>query len=438
MSETSAKENLPAAVPDAQSMAVSPAANKSAGSPDNEKKDAKEGGKGAYLLQKMRARKNSFIEPSATSIAVVTTGVQDSSDNNSIKSHTSHLSAQSSQSKGAKRSSKLLGKLVPKFLHTSHSPTQSTSGLSPLSQTPLSTRPSRSGSMVDQNPVARNEGMVSVETATVTTTTMPGSAAASSKGSQESLPLDPTAEEIEKNSSMLMVANAPDYLESLRSGSPSPCPSLGRRSSCSSNASKKSDNSLESKPSRSSMSSVDPAEEVTEENIGLKGQKSFCSVEITYEDDEEVNRSGAHKSTVVLTEAPMSPYIIDESCDDDFFLNSVLRKKSNSSLNTEEKPEMPSPMPSNTMMSGGRSGATTPSLSDWSSAPSRTSTPSPISPLLQDDQTYFPLMNSKMLSKHMQYRSSSLPSPINSGLDEKRSRLREAVSEWRRSASASL
>jgi hypothetical protein len=106
---------------------------------------------------------------------------------------------------------------------------------------------------------------------------------------------------------------------------------------------------------------------------------------------------------------------------------------------------MMSSYPSGTTISSIHSSATTPSLSGWSSTSSQASTPSPTSPLLLNGQVYpFPvtapspsatgMKSSSNTTMDLHYRSNPLPPPIKLGLDEKRSRLRDAVGEWRRSA----
>ncbi|KAG0304956.1 hypothetical protein BGZ98_004775 [Dissophora globulifera] len=441
--QCSHKEDLTPTVPETKMMAESPAptspsssSSKSTGAVDQEKKDFKEGSKGAYLLHRMGMRKNSFTEHAATA-------GKDSSDSSSIKSHTSHLSAQSSQSgKNSKRSSKLLGKFVPKFLQTS-TPTVSTAGFSPLSQSAslpsASTRSSRSSSMTDHCPVSVDEGMTATEAAV--TVSRPSSTSASSKGSQESLPLYHTPEEEEKvemvGSPTQISTSALDYLECLRTGS-SRSPSLGRRSSCSSDASKRSENSDGPQPSDSSMTSVDSMDDGLS-NSGLKIGKGINSVDVEVNEDKvevhSFNNTDISDGKTQDGSLPMSPYVIDETCDDEFFLNSVLRKKSYASLDLEaERPRMPTSFSSNTTMGSDRSCATTPPLSGCSSSSSRASTPSPTSPMMSGHTYPF----TSTFSKEMQLRSNPLPSPVNLGLDEKRRRLRDAVSEWRRSTNVSL
>ncbi|KAF9357139.1 hypothetical protein BGX26_004210 [Mortierella sp. AD094] len=374
-------ETKPIAEPHTSMSSTSPSFSiKSTGTVDHEKKE----GKGSFLLHKIGMRKNSFTESSSA---------KDASDASSVKPHTGNFSARPSLSKSSRRSSRLLGKFVHKILPTSMSHTSSTPTASPQVQTaglsPLSARSSRSASMTSQSPLHENEIMISAEAAA--TITLPFSAPASSKGSQESLPL-----------------------ESSLCGE---------------------DVSFAPNPERSSVISVDIMEDNRENRTSSANMCDF-EVECEYGDVEEDQDEDEHKSTEA-DEAVMSPYVIDDDCDDDFFLNSVLRKKSHPALNMapERPPVMSSSYPSNTTLDSIHS---TPSLSGWSSASSQASTPSPTSPSFPSNQTYsFPSTNTKAPSMHMHYRSNPLPAPINSGLDEKRTRLRDAVCEWRRSANAS-
>ncbi|KAF8934200.1 hypothetical protein BGZ58_005856 [Dissophora ornata] len=138
-------------------------------------------------------------------------------------------------------------------------------------------------------------------------------------------------------------------------------------------------------------------------------------------EEEEEERYPEHDGSGPL----LSPYIIDESCDDDFFLNSVLRKKS--------KPQ-PLSLVSTSTGAGARLGAggwpssagRTPSLTNsifTSSSQTSSATPSPTTPMFA--------------SSHSQNHGSSAPIMIHAGLDEKRTRLSDAVKEWRRSTNMS-
>ncbi|KAK5816526.1 hypothetical protein F5H01DRAFT_341061 [Linnemannia elongata] len=450
------------------------------------RKEGKEG-KGAFLLHRIGVRKNSFTESAPpSSVTAAALSPRDSSDTSSIHSQSTQRPTGSGsglpQHKLSKRSTKLLGKFVPKFLHTSFSPSLSTPGTntSPSLQTvglsPLSTRSSRSESMSGQSHSPTNKTF-----AAYGTRTGGSSAPSSNKSSRESLVLDTTYDTDSLSPGYTnMDATSPQYLEFLRSDTHISPSFMARRSSCSSATSKMSGNSFGSKPSASSMSSFDPSEsnEFRRRSGSAKGGDSMYAFEVKYDGEdvkedlevEEIIAAAAAAEAAAAMNAdevvsddddpPLSPYIIDEDCDDDFFLNSVLRKKSNPSMTTDYSehqqqrgftPVMMSSYPSGTTMSSIHSSVTTPSLSGWSSTSSQASTPSPTSPLLLNGQVYpFPVTapppaatsamgvkSSSNTTMHLHYRSNPLPPPIKLGLDEKRSRLRDAVGEWRRSANIS-
>ncbi|KAG0060653.1 hypothetical protein BGZ89_012085 [Linnemannia elongata] len=427
------------------------------------------------------------LEPTKTSIfPTAALSPRDSSDTSSIHSQSTQRSTGSGsglpQHKLSKRSTKLLGKFVPKFLHTSFSPSLSTPGsnTSPSLQTvglsPLSTRSSRSESMSGQSHSPTNKTF-----AAYGTRTGGSSAPSSNKSSRESLVLDTTYDTDSLSPGYAnMDATSPQYLEFLRSDTHISPSFMARRSSCSSATSKMSGNSFGSKPLASSMSSFDPSEsnEFRRRSGSAKGGDSMHAFEVKYDGEdvkedlevEEIIAAAAAAEAAAAMNAdevvsddddpPLSPYIIDEDCDDDFFLNSVLRKKSNPSMTTDYSehqqqrgftPVMMSSYPSGTTMSSIHSSVTTPSLSGWSSTSSQASTPSPTSPLLLNGQVYpFPVAapppaatsamgvkSSSNTTMHLHYRSNPLPPPVKLGLDEKRSRLRDAVGEWRRSANIS-
>ncbi|KAF9308318.1 hypothetical protein BG003_011272 [Podila horticola] len=396
----------------------------------------------AAFLTKMGRRKNSFSEGHDT--------------DTSIKSNITHLSSTSSTNPklSKKRSSKLFGKLVPKFLQTSFSPTLSTSNTSPRSQTaslsPLSTRSSRSGSMGGHSLSGKaDDGSMRLA----------GSSPALRTGSQESLTRR-SALDLEQCSPGVDEPTCPEYLECLRAEMDGSSSILSaRRSSCSSNSSRRSSRSNGSKPSGSSMTSVD-----AEMDVAKNGQGRF-TFEVEFDEDEEEenedddedesDKDGQTSDSKIddtclsagysSMDPPLSPYIIDESCDDDFFLNSVLRKKSLPSspalphANCSSETVMSCSYPSNTTISTVNSMTTTPSLAGWSNSSSQASTPSPTSPSASGQVYPFPVtgVTTAKGSQPYQYRSNPLPPPINELVDEKRSRLRDAVGEWRRTANQS-
>ncbi|KAG0346990.1 hypothetical protein BG004_000340 [Podila humilis] len=373
----------------------------------------------ATFLTKMGRRKNSISD------------VQDYSDSSSIKSNTTqHSSTSSKLSK--KRSSKLFGKLVPKFLHTSFSPTISSSSTSPRSQTaslsPHSTRSSHSGSLGGGSPGGKSTS----------------SSSALQSDSQESLARR-SGNDFEQSSPGADEPSYPEYLESLRADGASAASILsGRRSSCSSNTSRC---SIRSDKSRAIDAGVETktdrfkfeVECDSEENDQDERYKASAT---TFEGCLKMGNDGSLSAGFNSSmDPPPSPYIIDENCGDDFFLNSVLRKKSQQSL--------PSPFYANSnltseaIMSCSYPSNTTISTVHSTSASSQASTPSPTSPSLAHDQGVYPFpasgttKTSQQQQQQYQYRTNPLPTPINEHVDEKRTRLRDAVGEWRRTANMS-
>ncbi|KAF9921208.1 hypothetical protein FBU30_008801 [Linnemannia zychae] len=452
------------------------------------KEGTKEGGKGALLLHRIGVRKNSFTDSSPSTATMSPL----ESDTSSVRYQATQRSTASGSNhnnhKLSKRSTKLLGKFVPKFLQTSFTPTIATLGntsprLQPVGLSPLSARSSRSGSISGQSGQSHHSPVNKVDEIFSTDTSGENSVPSSNKSSYESLRLDLThAHHYDTNSLSPgythMEATSPQYLEFLRSDTHVNSSFMGRRSSCSSATSRISGNSIGSKPS-SSISSFDPSEgNDIHRQYGNNSKGSGITYTFEIENEEgnvETNRNieeasaatmtfgnNEIESTADLEDPPLSPYIIDDDCDDDFFLNSVLRKKpvpptmeSNcdrpfSSRNSV----MMGACPSGTNMSNIHSLSTTPSLSGWSSSSSQASTPSPTSPNFLNEQVYpFPvtvspsnaaavgsghgMKSSNNGAMHLHYRSNPLPAPIKLGLDEKRSRLHDAVSEWRRSANIS-
>ncbi|GJJ68967.1 hypothetical protein EMPS_01313 [Entomortierella parvispora] len=440
--------------------------------------------KGSFL-HKMGVRKSSFSE------VVHSISTQDSTDTSSIKSHSTQLSSTSSKL-NKKRSTKFLGKLVPKFLHTSLSPTMAGQVTERGKLSPSSTRSSRSGSTSSHTPLSKAEGLSSDSCSSVEDLV---ASPISTKGSQESLPL-PEVSEVEEEqeeeeeeeevevvevmeiemSALGPTPTNPEYLRNLQSDN---TVSKARRSSCSSTSDKVA--TTEAKKATSTGTE--------------KQQVSLYNFEVEYEEEEDAEEEEADQEeeqqkgkqgglkidtqTKTAEEPPLSPYIIDENCDDDFFLNSVLRKKSVSQVQQTEsnrpqplqqqhlRPMSPQRYPSsNSIMSSSHPSETTlssvrsstPTLSGWSSShssSSQASTPSPTFPLTLNGQVYpFPTMmkvntqksaamnvsagtGTKHQAMHMHYRTNPLPAPIMVGHDEKRSRLRDAVGEWRRATNAS-
>ncbi|KAF9338123.1 hypothetical protein BG006_010233 [Podila minutissima] len=227
-------------------------------------------------------------------------------------------------SKKSRRSSNLLGKLVPKFLQTSfaagsgggsgsspRSAHPSTSSLSKAS-TPLVTRPTRSS-------------------------TFSGSESTSEAVKNITLPvlpmIPPLILEINEMeicspdaTSPTAVAEPEAYLECLRSDSGIPTPPLSaRRSSCSSDVSKRSNLSMVY-----SMSSVDP----TESSSRIEGIAEEKSEDLTRQEKQQLKEQEQEQEQ----EPAHLPYTIDENCDDDFFLNSIEEHSSTSTATAVATP----------------------------------------------------------------------------------------------------
>ncbi|KAG0251523.1 hypothetical protein BG011_007544 [Mortierella polycephala] len=293
--ETTFEIGMVAESPNPPSSSSSTASSQSAGQTEQDKKEAKES-KGS-LLHRISVRKNSLTESTST---------HDFPDS----SNTKFLSAGSNHSKSSKRSSRLLGKLVPKFLQTSFTPGIPSTTNSSASLPPAHT--SKSGSMASQNAFNKTGGLISADT--TSSIAFQSTTSLSTRGSQESLVLETTFEQDEQG---FMNTTAPQHLECLRADTRSPS-LLGRRLSCSSYAS--SHNSLSSKPSGTSMSCVDPAESEAKRNAALRGEIDEDEATEAEDDDQEISFTNQLNNS--FNEPLPSPYIIDDDCDDAFFLNS--------------------------------------------------------------------------------------------------------------------
>ncbi|KAG0050615.1 hypothetical protein BGZ83_004619 [Gryganskiella cystojenkinii] len=459
--------------------------------------------KGGSFLKKMGVRKNSFNEAAVPDIPTQSQSQQqqqqsDNSDACSIRSHTTQTSTTSSTSNLTKKrsSKKLMNKLVPKFLQTSFSSTAtgtlSSAGTSTISTnspqssrvtagggltSPVSsTRSSRSGSTCSEGPGLRkasSESVVVVEGPA--RVALPPSAPSSTKGSsQESLPLlvEEKVKEVEYVSTgtgstalAVQTQSSPEFLRSLRLDTAGAIGMISRRLSNASGT--KSDVPKQepaAAPTTASATYLKVEVEYEEEAV----EESESEDEEEEEDQEDELSKMTERSKQIEDDPPLSPYIIDENCDDDFFLNSVLRKKSVHTLHQaqDNKPQSQqgfshtSPphryqSSSSIMTTSSRTSETTlysmrssPTLTEgWSSGES---TPSPTSPYTVNGQVYpFPTMstaksnsiglNMKYQTMQQQHRTNNnpLPAPIYAGQDQRRSRLRDAVGEWRRATNAS-
>ncbi|CAO3569690.1 unnamed protein product [Mortierella alpina] len=337
--------------------------------------------------------------------------------------------------KQGRRSSKLFGKLVPKFLQTSFAPSNTTSSprsALPASSSPLSTlttRPGRSASFAG------------------------GSSSSMVAGKGLSSGIGSIAEETVDKASAL--PPLPLTLPSL------PASVLESDEDWLSTPSSKTQESVHSSPPAApstcnpTMSKVVEPTTVSPTQEQSRQEPIFdYKVEVDYDHEPESEKgentqeqgnvdgfsNGMSTTHDEREELASSPYTIDENCDDDFFLNSVLRKKSK----TQSPPMLAT---GSEAWSAGR----TPSLTNSSSSsgsPSPTSpmapafgyasTPLSASPVAHSLQYHHYQQQQQQQQQQQPHRSNTYPSSqIHPGMDEKRSRLRDAVGEWRRSANAS-
>ncbi|KAF9905521.1 hypothetical protein BX616_000995 [Lobosporangium transversale] len=337
-------------------------------------------------------------------------------------------------SKSSKRSSKLFGKLVPRFLQTSSlgpaGGSSSSKSAFPVSSSPLSAaspttpmRPSRSASFAG--------GASSPMVATKKSAALSTLPAVQEKKAPPSLPLPDSILESEK-----------DWLDALgkdskmendtpsESGLTTPSTTPSSTSASSTTSVKANTTILASALAASSFSMTSPSLSSRKTSYSSSTSKSTplttplspasptspAKLEVSFDElveiDEGVdvgiepncaqdNLKNSRCEDQNVNQEPSSPYIIDDDCDDDFFLNSVLRKKNS------QNHDQPKTLPKlTTTWSSGR----TLSLSTSFSSSSQTSSTSP---------------------------SPTTPKFIHPGLDEKRARLSDAVKEWRRSANTS-
>ncbi|KAG0006724.1 hypothetical protein BGZ65_004654 [Modicella reniformis] len=295
--------------------------------------------------------------------------------------------------KRARRSSKLFGKFVPKFLQTSFGP--SSSAPPPHPAPPASSAVPRSARTARP---CRSASFTS------------GSSSPLIKSMPLPLPIPDSVPEVDEESfvsdSSRDKAGA-GLTNTTTSSAPSPV------------ISEQLANSDAQSMTENSQGSVDVVGELSQE----MGELSQAVEQINKEGQED---EGHQYNLAKDADEYHSSYIIDENCDDDFFLNSVLRKK-----NQPDSPAMLSTrgwsssslehMPSLTHSRN----STTTSLSSQTSSLSG----SPITPMCTSSLTA--AAGSALRSSH------SSPIMIQPGLDEKRSRLSDAVREWRRSTNAS-
>ncbi|KAF9430366.1 hypothetical protein BGZ94_007189 [Podila epigama] len=328
----------------------------------------------------------------------------------------------SATTKSRRKSTKLFGKLVPKFLQTSFA-SGSGGGISGIA---LSPHGSGSGSNMDDASKR---------------TTLPALPAIPSMIPEMSALEFDAATDRNDTTTPTSTERRSDF----SSGTPSTPPHVSsvRRFSSASEVTKKSSLSTV----YSSASSLDPisdsqttVERVNKEEKGDAkniGDEQQPQGPIQYED-------GIYEEPVIVLRRPAeSPYTIDENCDDDFFLNSVLRKSKSPQQQQQTQRQGQIPSPHFPAISTTWKSAATPSMSGTTSQ-SSSATSSPVSPKASPFSFAFssssPLSSSPLSSSQhaKSYSSPVLGSPVVLvGMDEKRARLRDAVGEWRRSNNSS-
>ncbi|KAG0282681.1 hypothetical protein BGZ96_000236, partial [Linnemannia gamsii] len=394
------------------------------------------------------------------------------------------VAAVTASSTKSRRSSKLFGKLVPKFLQTSFGPNNPSGGSSsprsavPTSPSPLSAmaRPARSASFTGSTTVPS-----SIATAVVVATgsssgslgggalpTLPELPALSNSvlsSNEDWLGLHNSTDKDRKAPSPVLLSASP-IATSATIGTAHQQPTVTSQFSMSIVAIEEREQSLHSNHSSThefrtyneQLEQERPLPVMPQDGFGFQKQDHPMSFN-NYNQYMQHEEDSEHQMDYDNDDSG-SPYIIDENCDDDFFLNSVLRKKSSSSSssssNTNRNPNTPStrPYPPPLLSTGnwrGSASGATPSLSAASgSSSSQTSSmaPSPTSPFNPSSSSMYTPTPTPVSATPHSYRSSSITNGSSSGgtptqmiqpgLDEKRSRLRDAVGEWRRSANASV
>ncbi|KAF9153234.1 hypothetical protein BG015_003794, partial [Linnemannia schmuckeri] len=374
--------------------------------------------------------------------------------------------------KSGRRSSKLFGKLVPKFLQTSFGPNNPSggSGLSPRSAVPISpsplsamARPNRSASFTSGYTVPTSIGTAVVVAGAASGSVVMGGGNINKGGASPQLPELPAlpTSVLSSNEDWLGMKGANKESNNNYRRTPSPVlsashtaavalesaqrpPAVTSQFNMSIVAIEEREEPLHSR--HSSTYEFKIHEQETEQPLPTMPQDFHKQDPSHSHNMQEDDRDDYHK------DGSGSPYIIDENCDDDFFLNSVLRKKSTNSNNRDSMSSSSSPSSTRphpppllaTSSWRGLGTGTTPSLSATSSQASSMA-PSPTSPY-PSSSTYTPTPTpvSATTAIPLPYRTSNGSGNLGttqmtqSGLDEKRSRLRDAVGEWRRSANASI
>ncbi|KAF9359315.1 hypothetical protein BGX26_012600 [Mortierella sp. AD094] len=362
---------------------------------------------------KQRASRSDSISSLEKTYSPTSDGMSIHSRDSSSHSLTSSLLSAPPQKK-ERRSSRLLGKLMPKFLHSSHgSSSSSSSTSSPQSaggESHLGT-PTDTKSGLTTGDIYNKSTLPSLPLPEITSSTLPALPESVIGMDHDWLAMKSDMGTVKSATSFNAVTPTTPVLSSATLTTiaiESPATQTQIASSYSSYSSHSSLHSF--KIEEYSEQSTETFKEVQEHR-----PSSLFKVEV---EDEEEEREEMRMYAIEQEQSneadysSYSPYTIDEDCDDDFFLNSVLRKKT--------RPH--SMLPSISIGASWSSPGRTPSLSTsfTSSSQASSTVPSPT--------TSLPPMPSTLS-----------PTPVSYyGMDEKRSRLSDAVKEWRRSASASL
>ncbi|KAG0316537.1 hypothetical protein BGZ99_006841 [Dissophora globulifera] len=359
-----------------------------------------------------------------------------------IISSPSSVTAAANTTKGARRPSKLFGKLVPKFLQTSHSSStapapSSTTGTSPPRSSHATAPSSHSTTLIAHSPTLPSlPGVVNVSLDFHEDWLAPDSTADVADSEPVATPREPSRSQ--KVAAATAAAAESRNMPNRHSmpAAPSFVSQMWRLSS----------QADDLKPALESEGAVVETSEEDRETV-MRRPNSMIKVEVTCEVEEKQRPSSVYKIEVQYEEEEEkeeeeeeeeekkdkdgkdsdnqthSPYIIDESCDDDFFLKSVLHKTHQSPqqrlLRTEGSGTRNWSSSSYSFSSTNRTPSLSPSLTWSSSSPTSSATPSPTTPMFAPATA-----------------ASSLVM-IQQGLDEKRSRLSDAVKEWRRSVNLS-
>ncbi|GJJ77227.1 hypothetical protein EMPS_09586 [Entomortierella parvispora] len=382
--------------------------------------------------------------------------IQDNSDIVSV-STTNTAASVSSSSKASRRTSKLFGKLVPKFLQTNFSPSTAGGASSPQSAYPASSspmsamaRPTRSASFAagSSRPLVTLSSVEEVAAEAARRTELPSIPAL------PSLPVSVVrngedwlgANEDRRSRHSASSDSIPEEQESPLLD-PSRMETLERPTMPPQTTSFKSVHSTRSMQSQGAVST--PTE--TSSPGAFKMQIDRDQDDSRHSESKMTDRQDDTQKQISNGQGSRSPYIIDEDdCDDDFFRKSVLRKSARPQpppmLQTgwemhgsERTPSLSTATSSQASSVSGSPTSPMPSMFTPSSTPVTTSTPHPQHQQHQQHQQHLHHNSHQLLQFHKEYRATTTQQQQQQqpGLDEKRSRLRNAVGEWRRSSSHS-